>query len=265
MGRGQKAWNYLKMTDHLLEKVKDILDASSEIVFFGGAGVSTASGIPDFRSATGLYHQPGGGRYSPETMLSHRFFIQHPGEFYNYYLQHLIIRGAKPNPAHFALARLEKAGKLKAIITQNIDGLHQAAGSKKVIELHGSVNLFYCMGCGARYELTYVEAAEVLPPLCPLCGKIVRPDVVLYGEPLDGDVIQAAMDAISFAEVLVVGGSSLVVSPAAGLINYYTGNKFILINRDPTHFDHRANYVLHGDIARLLPLLVGMASKRNLD
>ncbi len=253
------------MTDRQFEIVKKILGFSTSIVFFGGAGVSTASGIPDFRSATGLYNHQTGGKYPPETMLSYPFFRQHPREFFEYYLNHLIVREAQPNPAHLALAALENAGKLKAIITQNIDGLHQAAGSKNVVELHGSVNRFYCLGCGKPYNLAFVEAANPLPPLCPVCGKLVRPDVVLYGEPLDGEVMQNAIDVIDAADVLIVGGTSLVVYPAAGLIDYYTGDKLILINRDPTPFDRRANYVLHEDIAKILPLLAGMDSNRNLD
>lgn len=243
------------MSDRQLEAVREIINSSAKFVFFGGAGVSTASGIPDFRSATGLYNQQTGSKYSPETMLSYPFFQQHPREFYEYYLNHLMVREAQPNPAHLALAELERNGKLKAIITQNIDGLHQAAGSKTVIELHGSIKRFYCLGCGWSYDLAFVEGAVPLPPHCPHCGKLVRPDIVLYGEPLDGAVIQTAIDAIRAAEVLIVGGTSLVVYPAAGLIEYYSGDRLILINRDPTPFDRRANFVLHGDIAKILPVL----------
>ena len=245
------------MDTNEIEKVKAIVAGASNIVFFGGAGVSTASGIPDFRSSTGLYNQRRGSRYAPETILSHAFMVQHPREFYDYHLNNLIAREAKPNPAHLALADLERAGKLKAIITQNIDGLHQAAGSKNVIELHGNTYHFYCVGCGANYDLAFVDAIKVLPPVCPACGKMVRPDVVLYGEALDTEVMQAAIAAIRAAEVLIVGGTSLVVYPAAGLIDFYRGNKLILTNREATPFDERANYVLLGDIAEILPLLTG--------
>ncbi len=244
------------MNTKVLETVKAIVAASSNIVFFGGAGVSTASGIPDFRSATGLYNQRRGSKYPPETMLSRAFMLQHPQEFYDYHLNNLIARGAKPNTAHLVLAELEKAGKLRAVITQNIDGLHQAAGSKNVIELHGNTYKFYCLGCGQGYDLAFVDSARSLPPTCPICGKMVRPDVVLYGENLDGAVMQAAIDAIRKADVLMVGGTSLVVYPAAGLIDFYKGNKLVLINQEATPFDERADYILQGDIAKILPALV---------
>ena len=243
------------MGTKLLETVKEIVASTTNLVFFGGAGVSTASGIPDFRSATGLYHQQRGSKYPPETMLSRAFMLQHPQEFYDYHLNNLIARDAKPNPAHLALAALEKAGKLRAVITQNIDGLHQEAGSKNVIELHGNTYKFYCLGCGTKYDLAFVDSAKSLPPTCPICGKMVRPDVVLYGEALDAEVLQAAITAIRKAEVLIIGGTSLVVYPAAGLVDYYKGNNLVLVNREETPLDYKANYVLHGDIAKLLPIL----------
>lgn len=242
-----------------LEPVKTVVASASNIVFFGGAGVSTASGIPDFRSATGLYNQRRGSKYPPETMLSRAFMLQHPQEFYDYHLHNLIAREAKPNPAHLALAALEQTGKLKAVITQNIDGLHQAAGSRNVIELHGNTYKFYCIGCGKHYDLAFVDACGTLPPTCPACGKMVRPDVVLYGEALDPGVMQAAINAIKAAEVLIIGGTSLVVYPAAGLINYYKGDKMILINREATLFDQGANYILHGDIAEILSGIADMS------
>jgi len=258
VGRSQETRSSGVMDTKVLEAVKEIVAGSSNLVFFGGAGVSTASGIPDFRSATGLYNQRRGSKYPPETMLSHAFMRQHPQEFYDYHLNNLITRSAKPNPAHLALAELEKAGKLKAVITQNIDGLHQAAGSKNVIELHGNTYKFYCLGCGKTYDLAFVDSAKSLPPICPVCGKTVRPDVVLYGEALDSGVMQAAINAIRKADVLIVGGTSLVVYPAAGLIDFYKSDKLILINREATPFDAWANYVLHGDIAEILPVLAGM-------
>jgi len=244
------------MPDSRIADVKRVLASSTNIVFLGGAGVSTASGIPDFRSQDGIYKQPAQHKYPPETILSIPFFRQHPREFYEYYLSNFIFKNVKPNPAHFALADLERAGRLKAVITQNIDGLHQASGSKNVLELHGNAARFYCLGCGKPYDLQFVQAASSLPPLCPRCGNLIRPDVVLYGEALDQDLLQAAIEAIRTAELLLVGGTSLSVYPAAGLINFYSGDQFILINREATAFDRRANYVFHDDIASLLPQLV---------
>ena len=258
MGGSQETRSDGVMDTKVLGAVKDIVAGATNIVFFGGAGVSTTSGIPDFRSATGLYNQRRGSKYPPETMLSRAFMLQHPQEFYDYHLNNLIARDAKPNPAHLSLAALEEAGKLKAIITQNIDGLHQAAGSKNVIELHGNTYKFYCMGCGTKYDLAFVDSANSLPPTCSICGKMVRPDVVLYGEALDAEVMQAAIDAIRKAEVLIVGGTSLVVYPAAGLIDYYSGKNLVLVNREETPLDYKAKYVLHGDIAEILPVLAGM-------
>ncbi len=246
------------MNDDIIQNVRSLVDRSQHIVFFGGAGVSTDSGIPDFRSATGLYNQRTGSQYPPETMLSHSFMMRHPKEFFDYHLNNLIARDARPNPAHLALTALEKQGKLSAVITQNIDRLHQMAGSDNVIELHGNTYIFYCMQCGKAFDLAYVDAAEARPPRCEKCGGMVRPDVVLYEEPLETDVIQAAIDALRAADMLIIGGTSLVVYPAAGLIDYYRGERLVLINRDPTPYDYRANYVLHGDIAEILPAIAGI-------
>lgn len=239
------------MTDQL----KQWIEASDNIVFFGGAGVSTASGIPDFRSATGLYNQRTGSNHSPEYMLSHAFLEEDPQAFMDYLRKNLIFKDAKPNPVHTILADLEKQGKLKAVITQNIDGLHQAAGSQKVIELHGNLTDYYCTSCSAQADADLVIEAQGIYH-CPHCGGFVRPDVVLYGESLNAGAIQAAVDAISKADVLIVGGTSLVVYPAAGMIQYYRGNKLVLINRDPTPFDNRADLVIHDDLVKTFQKIV---------
>jgi len=234
-----------------LKNARSCLLSSQKIVFFGGAGVSTASGIPDFRSATGLYNQMTGSRYAPETMLSHVFFIHHPDEFYAFLRTSLFYPDAKPNAAHYALADMEKRGKLDAVITQNIDNLHQQAGSKVVHELHGSLKRFYCMRCHRAYPADQAYAQDDTPQ-CEACGGLVRPDVVLYGEPLYTDVINASIAAVRKADCLIVGGSSLVVYPAAGLLDYFRGNCLILINRDPTPYDRQAHFVFHGDIGEVL-------------
>ncbi|ROR31457.1 NAD-dependent deacetylase [Mobilisporobacter senegalensis] len=232
-------------------QVKQILQDNDNIVFFGGAGVSTASGIPDFRSATGLYNRQTGNNYSPEYMLSHTFFMKHPEEFYRYLRNNLYYPDAKPNNAHKALVKLEKMGKLKAIVTQNIDGLHQVAGSGNVIEFHGNSTKFYCMECGKEYPSEY--AYETLGvPKCNECGGIVRFDVVLYEEPIDQKVYSRAIEAIGKADVLIVGGTSLVVYPAAGLLQYYKKDKLILINQEATMTDNQGDYILIGDISKIL-------------
>ena len=233
------------------EVAQERLKTSQRVVFFGGAGVSTASGIPDFRSATGLYNQLTGSQYAPETMLSHYFFLHHPDEFYAFVRTSLYYPNAKPNPAHYALAAMEQGGKLDAVITQNIDDLHQQAGSKVVLELHGSLKRFYCTRCHRPYPADQVYAQDTTPH-CEDCGGLVRPDVVLYGEPLDPDVFGASIAVVRKADCLIVGGSSLVVYPAAGLLDYFRGNCLILINRDPTPFDDQANFVFHGDIGDVL-------------
>jgi NAD-dependent deacetylase len=220
-------------------------------VFFGGAGVSTESGIPDFRSQDGLYHQQ--YDYPPEEILSHTFYESRPEEFFRFYRNKILIPGAnaKPNAAHKKLAQWEQEGKLKAVITQNIDGLHQAAGSKNVLELHGSVHRNYCERCHAFYDAEFMMQQEGVPR-CPKCGGRVKPDVVLYEEGLDMDILNRAVAAIRNADVLIIGGTSLVVYPAAGLIDYYTGNKLILINKGATSRDAQADLVISDAIGKVL-------------
>ena len=232
-----------------IEELQKIIDEHSNLVFFGGAGVSTESGIPDFRSTDGLYHMK--YKYPPETMLSHTFFVTHTEEFFEFYLDKVLALDAQPNAAHKKLAELEKAGKLKAVVTQNIDGLHQKAGSKVVYELHGSVHRNYCTRCHAFYDGEYVRSADGVPR-CEKCGGIVKPDVVLYEEGLDSDTINGAVRAISEADVLIVGGTSLVVYPAAGLIHYFKGDKVVLINKGSTGMDTNADLVIREPIGRVL-------------
>ena len=234
-----------------MEKLRKIVDESDNIVFFGGAGVSTESGIPDFRSTDGLYHQQ--YDYPPETILSHTFFMKKPEEFFRFYRDKMLALDAKPNPAHYKLAEWERQGKLKAVITQNIDGLHQAAGSTKVLELHGSVLRNYCMKCGRFYEARFVQEQEGIPRCS--CGGMIKPDVVLYEESLTMQIMQEAVDYIRQADVLIVGGTSLVVYPAAGLIDYYRGNKLVLINRTPTGRDGVADLVVSGSIGEIFSAL----------
>lgn len=229
------------------EKLKELVDGSNNIVFFGGAGVSTESGIPDFRSTDGLYHQQ--YDYPPETILSHSFFMRNPEEFYRFYKNKMLCLDAKPNMAHKKLAELEKAGKLKAVITQNIDGLHQAAGSKEVLELHGSVHRNYCMKCGKFYDAEYMLHAEGVPTCS--CGGMIKPDVVLYEEGLDMTVMSKSIQAIQNADVLIIGGTSLVVYPAAGLIDYYRGNKLVVINMSVTSQDKNADLVIQEPIGKV--------------
>ena len=235
------------MESENIARLARMIQDCSNIVFFGGAGVSTESGIPDFRSVDGLYNQK--YKYPPETMLSHTFFQEHPDEFYRFYRDKLVIRGVKPNRAHIRLAELEAQGKLRAIVTQNIDGLHQAAGSKNVLELHGSVHRCYCARCRRPSPEEFINDGDGIPRCA--CGGIVRPDVVLYEEGLDQDVIQAAVHYIRHADVLIIGGTSLVVYPAAGLINYYRGDKLVLINRDATPQDRYADLVVRGNIGEV--------------
>lgn len=234
-----------------IEKLKSIIDKSNNIVFFGGAGVSTESNIPDFRSNTGLYTTSDNKEYSPEYMLSYTFFKNNTDEFYEFYKTKMVYKYALPNSAHLALAELEKRGKLKAIITQNIDGLHQLAGSKNVLELHGSVHRNYCINCNKYFSLDYVLDA-INTPKCDECKGIVKPDVVLYEEGLDNDVIDRALDYITKADVLIIGGTSLSVYPAASLVEYYRGNKLILINKSETHFDNRALLSFNTSIGEVL-------------
>lgn len=234
-----------------MSELSDIIRRHQNIVFFGGAGVSTESGIPDFRSSTGLFTTRQGGKYPPENLLSHTCFREDPEAFYEFYRSVMIYTAAKPNAAHLALAQLEAAGRLTAVITQNIDGLHQQAGSLNVIELHGSVHRNYCQRCHAAYGLDFI-VASIGVPRCPACGGVVRPDIVLYEERLDDDVVAAAIDHIGTAEVLIVGGTSLNVYPAAGLVQYYHGDHLVLINKTATGYDKSANLVIHDSLGRVL-------------
>lgn len=245
----------------------EIIEESENIVFFGGAGVSTESGIPDFRSEDGLYNAKQQFGRSPEELLSHTFFVRDTQEFFDYYKHNLVYPEIKPNRAHLALAKLEREGKLKAVITQNIDGLHQLAGSKTVYELHGSVLRNYCMKCKTFYDVAYImnpqncmkqQGAEALVPMCEKCGGIVKPDVVLYQEELNSQTLDDAVKAIEAADTLIVGGTSLVVYPAAGLITYFRGKNLVLINRDRTPFDSRADLVLRDPIGEVLGAAVGI-------
>ncbi len=228
-------------------ELKDLILGSNNIVFFGGAGVSTESGIPDFRSVDGLYNQK--YSYPPEQILSHSFFISNTEYFYDFYKNKMIFLEASPNKAHIKLAELERIGKLKAVITQNIDGLHQKAGSKNVLELHGSVHRNYCMKCGKFYDVDKVIESKGIPRCT--CNGIIKPDVVLYEEGLDNETIDKAVNYISNADVLIIGGTSLAVYPAAGLIRYYKGNKLILINKSPTSMDSMANLVINDSIGKV--------------
>ncbi len=228
--------------------LQSVIDEGKRIVFFGGAGVSTESGIPDFRSADGLYSQK--YKFPPERIISHSFFMSQPEEFYRFYRDRMIFPEAKPNAAHLKLAELERAGKLSAVITQNIDGLHTAAGSKNVIELHGSVHRNHCMKCGRAYGLDFIINSEGIPR-CE-CGGIVKPDVVLYEEGLDENDINRAINAIAEADVLIIGGTSLVVQPAAGLIRFFDGRRLVVINKTPTSADDEADIVIKGSIGETL-------------
>lgn len=239
-----------------IENFQKIYDNADSIVFFGGAGVSTESGIPDFRSQDGLYSQQ--WKYPPETIISRSFFDANPVEFYRFYREKLIIKNIEPNTAHFQLAKMEEKGKLKAVVTQNIDGLHQKAGSKNVFELHGSTLRNFCMNCGAEYGIDFIAESENSPdklPRCAKCGGLVKPDVVLYEESLDQNVINGAVNAIKNADTLIIGGTSLVVYPAAGLIDYFRGKNIVLINKSATAGDARANLVIHESIGKVLGML----------
>ena len=244
------------MSSEVLE-LKKLIDESDSIVFFGGAGVSTESNIPDFRSENGIYNAVNQYGYPPETMLSHSFFISHPDIFFDYLRKNLIYPDAKPNNAHIGLAKLEEMGKLKAVITQNIDNLHQMAGSKNVYELHGTLYKNYCTKCGKNFDVDYVMNSSGIPR-CDKCGGIVRPDVVLYEEGLDGTTIYKSVDAIEKADVLIVGGTSLNVYPAAGLIDYYRGNKLVLINKSVTSYDRRANLIIRENIGEVFKEVLGL-------
>ncbi len=236
-----------------IDKLQEIIDGSDNIVFFGGAGVSTESGIPDFRSVDGLYNQK--WKYPPEKIISRSFYYEEPEEFFRFYREKLIIKGVKPNKAHTALAALERAGKLKAVITQNIDGLHQLAGSETVYELHGSTLRNYCERCHKFFDIDYIADKSMAVPVCDSCGGRVKPDVVLYEEMLDDNCIRCAVNAIAKADTLIIGGTSLVVYPAAGFINYFKGRHLVVINRDATSADSMAELVIHDKIGEVLGAL----------
>ena len=234
-----------------LQMLKKWIEESENIVFFGGAGVSTESGIPDFRSVDGLYNQK--FEYPPEQIISHSFFLKDPSYFFRFYREKMLPLGFEPNITHLVLAKLEQEGKLSAVITQNIDGLHQKAGSRTVFELHGSVHRNYCTKCGTFYDAQFIkDSADV--PLCT-CGGVIKPDVVLYEEQLNPNTLDSSIDAIASADMLIIAGTSLTVYPAAGLVRYYRGNKLVLINKDETPYDYKANLVIHsllGDVFNLL-------------
>ena len=236
------------MYEKEIEQLQEIIDDSSRIVFFGGAGVSTESGIPDFRSADGIYHQK--YKYSPEQVVSHSFFMKYPDAFYDFYKEKMMCLEARPNAAHLKLAELEQAGKLSAIVTQNIDGLHQAAGSKIVYELHGSIHRNYCMKCGKFYDAQYVKNCDGVPKCS--CGGKIKPDVVLYEEGLDQKTIQGAVEAIASADTLIIGGTSLVVYPAAGFIDYFHGKHLVVINKSATAREVGAELTISAPIGEIL-------------
>lgn len=237
--------------------LRDWIRDAKKIVFLGGAGVSTESGIPDFRGSGGLYTEKTKSSIPPETILSHTFFLNHTEEFYRFYREKMLFPDAKPNAAHRALAELEKRGKLTAVLTQNIDGLHQAAGSRRVIELHGSVLRNHCTSCGRGYPLAFILGGTGVP-ICPECGGIVKPDVVLYEEPLNENDLYEAERAISESDLLIVGGTSLTVNPAAGLVLWFSGGKFVIVNRDPTPYDKMATRIFREPIGKLLGEAVEM-------
>lgn len=232
-----------------VKKLQEMIDESKSIVFFGGAGVSTESGIPDFRSVDGLYHQK--YDFPPETILSHTFFVRHTKEFYRFYRDKMLCLGAEPNAAHLKLAEMEKKGKLSAVVTQNIDGLHQRAGSKTVMELHGSIHRNYCQRCGKLYDAQYMKDSSAEVPLCE-CGGVIKPDVVLYEEGLDQKTIQDSIYYISHADMLIIGGTSLAVYPAAGLVDYFEGNHLVVINKSPTPRDKFADLLIADSIGEVL-------------
>ena len=235
--------------DNDITRLQKMIDESNNIVFFGGAGVSTESGVPDFRSADGLYSQK--FKYSPEYMLSHTCFKRNTTDFFDFYRQKILFKGILPNKAHLKLAEMEEKGKLKAIVTQNIDGLHQAAGSKTVYELHGSIARNYCVNCSKFYDMEYIQESTGIP-YCQVCGGIVNPDVVLYEEGLDSVTIDNSIRAIARADMLIIAGTSLTVYPAAGLVNYFRGKYLVLINRDPTPKDNSADLVIREKVGEVL-------------
>lgn len=235
-----------------IEKLMQLIEESNNIVFFGGAGCSCESGIPDFRSSSGLFNQNLNRRFTPEQLVSHTFFVRFPEDFFQFYKDKLIYQDAKPNNAHLALAKLEKIGKLKAVITQNIDGLHQMAGSENVIELHGSVHRNYCENCHKFYNLEEMLNLNGTIPYCDECNSIVKPDVVLYEEGLDDNVISKAISAITNADLLIIGGTSLVVYPAASFINYFKGDNVVVINKDEINYSRNGALVINEPIGEVL-------------
>lgn len=239
--------------ENKIEQLGKILKESNNIVFFGGAGVSTESNIPDFRSASGIFNQRLNITLTPEQLVSHSYYIKYPKEFFNFYKEKLVYENAKPNKAHIALSKLEQLGKLKAVITQNIDGLHQTAGSKNVFELHGSIHRNYCTKCNKFYDLDFVLKSDSVPT-CTECKGIVKPDVVLYEEGLNNEIIDGAICAISKADTLIIGGTSLIVYPAAGLINYFNGKNIVLINKSATPADNKATLIINESIGTVLDL-----------
>ena len=234
-----------------IEELRRIIDKAKRIVFFGGAGVSTESGIPDFRGTGGIYT----GKDDPGTILRTSYLLRNPEDFYRYYRQNMLYPSAMPNPAHFALAELEKTGKLTGVITQNIDGLHQAAGSSNVFELHGSVHRNYCVRCGKQHSLDYILETDGVPR-CSACGGLVRPDVVMFGESLDNNAFFGAQEAAYYADVMIVGGTSLTVYPAASLVEEFAGDHLIIINKTPTPMDENAEFVLRESISEVLYRLI---------
>ena len=243
--------------DEKIAKLQEMIDESQKIVFFGGAGVSTESGIPDFRSQDGLYKQK--WKYPPETIISRTFFDANPKEFYRFYREKLIIKDAKPNITHLKLAELEAVGKLSAIVTQNIDGLHQKAGSKKVFELHGSTLRNFCMNCGKPYDEDFILQSKDSPdtlPHCTECDGLIKPDVVLYEEGLDDGIVNGALEAICQADMLIIGGTSLVVYPAAGFIRYFAGDHLVMINKTETQADNMADLVIHEKLGQVFKQIV---------
>ena len=239
-----------------IEKLKELIDSLNYIVFFGGAGVSTESDIPDFRSATGLFSEKLNRNFSPEQLVSHTFFMRYPEDFFKFYKDKLIYEDAKPNKAHIALSKLEEMGKLNAIITQNIDGLHQMAGSRNVFELHGSIHRNYCTKCGKFFNLEEMLNLGGIVPHCDNCGAIVKPDVVLYEEALDNSVVNKTINALSNADLLIIGGTSLVVYPAAGFIDYFNGDSIVLVNKSSTGYDSKASLIINDSIGKVLSQVI---------
>lgn len=235
-----------------IKKLANMIKESNNIVFFGGAGVSTESNIPDFRSASGLFNEKLNKNFTPEQLVSHSFYIRYPEEFYKFYKDKLVYKEARPNKAHIALAKLEKIGKLKAIVTQNIDGLHQMAGSKNVLELHGSIHRNYCTKCNKFFNLDEMLNLDGIVPYCDTCKNIIKPDVVLYEEGLDDNIISKTISSISSSDLLIIGGTSLVVYPAASFINYFKGKNMVLINKSKTPYDSKADLVINDSIGRIL-------------